>query len=603
MSTLESAPPLSDAPPTYVPSQPQILVAPLPDAASFFWGRTVQGEVFVKGLGDRKGNRGVKTLYVDDHCLSLRHGPALTTRTARLELTDSLPDHPAVVLHKFEDAKLYPPPSGKTAESTSTSTSTSSSLPPAYADGHAQFSTSHRFSFPLPPSLPSSPASPIPGTLNLTAARRGEIKYTLVISLALSSGAVVEEVVPVEGTPQDVDVAHTHETDGEGTEVEAKKEAEAILERDGVRSRFVLETNTPRLGDLVRLGVEVKPMERQKTGVAGLSSQPNPTETLRPLRRVRVELFRRVRILDRDDTSRASSSSSSTNDGGGGPEHLTLLFTTGKSLRFPGTHRTRPPLRVMFTLPTAQLGTVAGDTYGEITSSTTYHRTTFFVRVTIGFGDNHASSIAGPSSHSLPPVASGSGSKSGSAPHSASSTDAMKDWYIEQPVTIRPKLWVEPRRVIIHGGHLPASGLGTDIPLDLADLELDEATRAAYRAKGLDIVGDQGTYRAPEVGGAGPSGQSHTRAEPEVGSRDEPVAVEPHAADGEGGLPTFFESQAQIQSGEGPMLADGIQSERLVPVQFEQDDRATTVGRRGSLGGELGTWVEVCCSHSTLVTT
>jgi hypothetical protein len=40
----------------------------------------------------------------------------------------------------------------------------------------------------------------------------------------------------------------------------------------------------------------------------------------------------------------------------------------------------------------------------------------------------------------------------------------------------------------------------------------------------------------------------------------------------------------------------------LVPVQFEEDDRATTVGRRGSLGGELGTWVEVrpplpACNH------
>lgn len=57
-------PPLTDAPPTYAPEQPQILVAPLPDSPSFFWGRTVQGEVFVKGLGERRGNRGVKRLYV-----------------------------------------------------------------------------------------------------------------------------------------------------------------------------------------------------------------------------------------------------------------------------------------------------------------------------------------------------------------------------------------------------------------------------------------------------------------------------------------------------------------------------------------------------------
>ena len=48
-------------PPNYVSSQPQILVAPRPDAASFFWGRTVQGEVFVKGLGQA---RGLQHLYV-----------------------------------------------------------------------------------------------------------------------------------------------------------------------------------------------------------------------------------------------------------------------------------------------------------------------------------------------------------------------------------------------------------------------------------------------------------------------------------------------------------------------------------------------------------
>ena len=38
-------------PPTYTVQEPQILIAPLPDSPSFFWGRTVQGEVFVKGLG------------------------------------------------------------------------------------------------------------------------------------------------------------------------------------------------------------------------------------------------------------------------------------------------------------------------------------------------------------------------------------------------------------------------------------------------------------------------------------------------------------------------------------------------------------------------
>lgn len=48
-------PPADTAPPGYAPSQPQILIAPLPDSPSFFWGRTVQGEVFVKGLGASDG--------------------------------------------------------------------------------------------------------------------------------------------------------------------------------------------------------------------------------------------------------------------------------------------------------------------------------------------------------------------------------------------------------------------------------------------------------------------------------------------------------------------------------------------------------------------
>jgi hypothetical protein len=459
-------------------------------------------------------------------------------------LTDSLPAHPTILLHKFDDLALYPPTS-TLAESTSS--------PPSYGD--AQFSTSHRFSFPLPPSLSAN--SPVPGTLNLTTSRRGEIKYTLTIQLELSTGTTVEEVVPVEGTPQDVALGHE--------EQEGKEETEEVLERDGVKTRFVLETDRPRLGDLVRLGIEVRPMERQKTGVAGLSAQPNPTDTLRPLRRVRVELFRRVKIIDNQTQSSSSSSISDTT-----PEHLTLLFTSGKSLRYPGTSRTRPPLRVMFTLPTAQLGTVAGDTYGEITSTSPYHQTTFFIRVTIGFGGN-------PELLNL----------NQAGPSTSTSSSEVRDWYIEQNLTIRPKLWVEPRQVIIHGGHLPASGLGAE---DMGELELDEATRAAYRAKGLDIVGDQGTYRAPDGEGSGPSASG-------ASSHPPPTVDAPSPSPGEGGLPSFIESQAQLQAGELPM-ADGVQSERLVPVQYEDDsDRANEVGRRDSLGGELGTWVEVCHVH------
>lgn len=50
--------PMTDRPPSYTPTLPQILVLPLPDATSWFQGPYVQGEVFVKGLGDGAGGGG-----------------------------------------------------------------------------------------------------------------------------------------------------------------------------------------------------------------------------------------------------------------------------------------------------------------------------------------------------------------------------------------------------------------------------------------------------------------------------------------------------------------------------------------------------------------
>ncbi len=49
-------------PPGYTPVRPQIIVAPLPDAATFFHDQSVQGEVFVKGLGQGGPSKGVRQL-------------------------------------------------------------------------------------------------------------------------------------------------------------------------------------------------------------------------------------------------------------------------------------------------------------------------------------------------------------------------------------------------------------------------------------------------------------------------------------------------------------------------------------------------------------
>ena len=404
--------------------------------------------------------------------------------------------------------------------------------------------------------------------------------WSLDIKLLLISGETVVESVPVEGTPQQVDL--TSDIQGVQDDEILVEEVEQVLERDGVRCRMLLDDSKPRLGSVLRLGLEIRPMERQKTAVAGLSSQPNPANTLRPLRRVRVELFRRVRLSQASSTepsaSKSSSSSPREEDGddedGDGNQHLSLLYTSGKSLRYPGNASVHPPLRVLFTIPTAQLGSVVDQTWGEITQTTPYHSVTFFIRATIGFGN----------------------------PQDQSPTSDARPWTLERQITIRPKMWKEPRQVVIQRGEAPALGdvesNGPEVNGVMTDEEL---AREAYRLKGMDTVGQGGTVRMDETtvedlpppfdgaAGAGPSGTTPNEhgGTSSAGDRVESAS---------GGLPTFLESEAQMRTGEAPLPSAVVPSERLVPVNFEDDpefDRATSIGRRESLGGELGTWVEV----------
>ena len=435
-----------------------------------------------------------------------------------LTLTDTYPEHPSLPIRTFDVQTIYPP-----------SLTTSSSSRP-------NFPSINRFKIALPPT------DPVPGTINLSSSNRGQVKWGLNVVLTLTSGLVVTETVPVDGTPAEVDPsgeALLGDDDGSG-------EVEEVLEKSGVRCRMLLDSSRPRLGSLLRLGVEVRPMERRKTGVAGLSIQPNPAHTLRPLRRVRVEMFRRVRL----PTQNASASSSSSTSGSDAPQHLSLLYASGKSLRYPGNSTTIPPLRVLFTVPTTQLGSVADNTWGEITQSTPYHTVSFFIRTTIGFGGGEA----GPTEEN--------------------------GWVMEREIEVRPQRWREPRQVVLLRGEAPALGHQDDF--DSAGMTAEEI-RQAYRSKGLDVVGNEGTLRndrgadlPPPFDGAGPS---------QSGSGGEPI---------DGGLPTFMESEAQARAGDAPLPTEVVMSERLVPVEFEAgEDRNVTVGRRNSLGGELGTWIEV----------
>ncbi|KAK8866087.1 hypothetical protein IAR55_001238 [Kwoniella newhampshirensis] len=559
-------PPELPPPPTYVPSQPQILVIPLPDSASFFWGRTVQGEVYVKGLGEGRGKKigVVKSLSI------------------QLYLTNHLPDHPSIPLHIFPQQTLYPPQRNSNVSSST----------PAPVDSTIPFPTSHRFSFPLPPSLelPSSSSSeiinhPLPGTLNLTAYDKGDVRWGLRVELVLPSGQKVVEDQRIEGTPQDVRHGDVSPSMGGGCDVdeEERTEVEEKVEKGGGVARLLVDQATPRLGDLLRLGVEIKPQERKKTGVAGLSSQPDPAETLRPLRRVRVELFRRVAIHSdhrQSVTTPSSSSMPTSSSPGNGPdshsstEHLTLLHASGKSLRYPGSGRNHPPVRVLFTVPTAQLGAVAEQTWGEINMTTVYHSVSFFLKVTVGFG-----------------------------------TEAGRDWILQREIVIRPRLWREPTEIVIERGMEPALGAGVDrrevvavgtgvndgpgSPAMETYRSDEEMAREAYRQKGRDVVGGTGTFRVGEG-----IGRADDLPPPFDGPGTSEAGAGPSASGS--GLPTFLESEEQMRAGEAPLPTEFVRSERLVPVTFDGEvdgveddfDRATWVGRRGSLGGELGTWIE-----------
>ncbi|KLT41675.1 hypothetical protein CC85DRAFT_328823 [Cutaneotrichosporon oleaginosum] len=305
---------------------------PLPEAPSFFWGRTIQGEVYVKGLGEDR-SQAVKSLTV----------------TARL--LDRATGMPDMDLASFPTQTLYPP-SGANASS--------SAAPP--------FPLSHRFALELPPSLRNG--SPLPGGLDLGP--DNAIRWFVDVNLTLATGEVVTEQLRVEGVPPELDV-------GEDPESE---DAVARLERAGVSVRLVLSCTTPRLGDSLHIGVEVCPARRERTGLAGLVAQPDPNEVLRPLRRVRVELVRVVNVAAPPQSSAAGAI-------GGVNTVSTTVHASGKSLRYPGAVGKHPPLRVLFALPTAQIHQGMLATGGEISARTTYHDIHFVVRATLGFGERY----------------------------------------------------------------------------------------------------------------------------------------------------------------------------------------------------------------------
>ncbi|ODN78016.1 hypothetical protein L202_05101 [Cryptococcus amylolentus CBS 6039] len=530
---------MADHPPDYAPTLPQILVVPLPDAASFFCGPSVQGEVFVKGLGAGE-EHGVQALR------------------AKLQLQSGLPEAPPIDLYPFPEQTLYPAPPSLDEESTST----------------ARFPTCHRFAIPLPATIPppdwvdSSTADPdgeiLPGTLNLSAFSKGEVRYTLLVILSLSTGQQVEATIPVEGTPQTLFATYPL----------SKKEVEHVQTKKGITTRLLLSSDTPHLGDLVHLGVEIKPSTLSASEQAGdqkgsTSAEQEAKGILRRMRRIRVEFYRLVTI-------HSSQSSSSTPPA---PEqHYTLLHSSGKSLRYPGP----PPLpapRLLFTIPTAQTGHLAERTWGEINQRAGWHEVQFGVRVRVGLGDGGSAGPSGP----------------------ASSESEDDGWTIEHPIVILPKIYQPPSA---SSSTFPDTI--SEPPSPILDPEVEQQrAREAYRLKGRDIVGAQGTTRAEDLPGDDlpppfEPGRRPSQAGPSASYPPPLVEQEPEAAgSGPSGLPTFLESQAQEERRRGsvsvvlPHRDTGKERESndVTPAAVEPAREELRVGRDG-LSGELATWVE-----------
>lgn len=607
---------MGDRPPSYTPTLPQILVLPLPDATSWFQQSCVQGEVFVKGLGSGAATGGdtvgVQSLQVSSPIQQNKHlfpysAEQITLiqwcRTIKLNLQSILPDYPTLDLFDFPSLQLYPPPPAIHSDSGTEQLGTS--RPP--------FPTSQTFSIPLPERIPlpswahqdgsdggGGDGALLPGTLNLTAHNKGQIRYSLTVELVLSSGQTISHSIPIEGTPP------VHHEPIRGDE---KDEVEQVLTKKGVMTRLVLSTARPRLGDLLHLGVEIKREASENSssskGEKGMAEgeEEETKAALRRMRRVTVELFRRVIVHLPEPNPRTIT-------------HQTVLHASGKSLRYPGPSPTNPPLRLLFTIPTipnpsSSTTTTHGGTgeqsWGEVSTVGGYHQVTFGVKVGVGGGIG---------------VGVGVGVGVGGWDEN--------DFVVEKEIEILPKIWssLPPDQ---HHHHQQQQqqratyqlqtqdGFAFDIPPELAaELSLNSSpspyssnadayaeaetdtlsARDAYRLKGRDIVGPSGTTRLPPPSssgnardGGGGDGEDDLPPPPfESSAESSAIDATPTSLDGPGPGPSggYFEQDVDVGQGSGlpSFLESEQQEERRARARAASLSDACLYALRGARGKE-----------------
>ncbi|KAE8542905.1 hypothetical protein D1P53_000968 [Cryptococcus gattii VGV] len=527
---------MGDHPPSYTPTLPQILVLPLPDATSWFQQACVQGEVFVKGLGSGAGA-----------------GAATGGDT------------------------LYPPPPAIHSDS-GTEQQLGASRPPL------PFPTSQTFSIPLPERIPlpswahqrGGGDALLPGTLNLTAYNKGQIRYSLTVRLVLSSGQIISHSIPIEGTPQ----VQVHHEPAQGDEKDEVEQVEQVLTKKGVMTRLVLSTARPRLGDLLHLGVEIKRVENVSTSKGEKGTVEGEEEetkaALRRMRRVTVELFRRVIIHLPDPNGRTIT-------------HQTVLHASGKSLRYPGPPR---PIRLSACssrsprFPT-RLRPRPPRMAGQVSR----------VGGKVGVGGGAMGGVG---------VGMGVGVGGAGGRVEVGGGGDENDFVVEKEIEILPKIWspLPPDQHHQQQHHQQQQqqqratyqlqtqdGFAFDTPPELAaELSLNSSpspyssdadagaeaaitdtlsARDAYRLKGRDIVGPSGTTRLPPPSSSGNAregggGEDDFPPPPfESSAESSAIDVTPTSLDGPGPGPSgggYF--GADVDEGQGSGLPSFLESEQ-----------------------------------------
>ncbi|KAJ9102575.1 hypothetical protein QFC21_002976 [Naganishia friedmannii] len=517
-------------------------------------------EVLVSPLPDRLSylnNDAVEgELYVKGVTETGQGDQNLSMISIRLRLTDKLPSHSPLLLYNTPWHAIYAPSK------------------PGFSE-KSRFSPSDGYRFNLP-----LEGSNLPGCLHLTDRGDGEVQWELEVNIRQGSESRFEDIRSsheIHLTPYDNGDDNdglSKQAQGGGSEKSRLGDLQDVTEElvdneAGMRVRMVLARTSTRSNESLPFGVEISRLEHT----------PEASNKLKSLRRVKVEWWRRVRTpVLRSTTSNQTAGPSSRLIDAEQQGYLNILHRSGKSCRYSA----EKPVRLLFELPPlTNITQMPGhDTCGDITQETPYHNISFFVKVIVGFQGQDQNELE------MSRVIEVQRAKwqETAAQDPGQSTDATNDVEISALVS--------------------SDLVDEDYPMT------DEVRQQAYRLKGVDIVGETGTFRL-DGPGAGPSGSVAGAADPELPSfeaaaRDgrpptfmQAIAAEPGNSsatgaqtDEHGGdLPTFTESQSLLARQSNQLSGPGASS------VVGSDASCTGLSSRRTppptlLTAELATWKE-----------